>query len=339
MANIKIEKDSKLIKVLASQAMYKPVADADARQIAEISAELTKEVTSENMKQIAQAIGYSVQELQSHDLDFLSQVADIKNIGYNDKALFNVKTGGIKAYIQAKGSTTARSYVADRQVTVETKEISARPAINIVDLRAGRINFADLIREANQAMTNKKLVMIESVLHDAIDNYSSPFYGTGTGIVKATLDAQINYFRRLGPVTLLGDHAAVSQLAALTGFQFSSTQNQFSPSIIDEYNNNGRIGRYNGCEVVEMQNGYEPGSTSPILNASWIYIIPGGLSGDARNLKVVNEGGLNTFESQNIDDLTYELFDRGSVHRKMEKKNLSNCWKILRDQTLQRNAA
>ena len=313
MANINIEKDSKLIKVLASQASNKAVKPEDARQAAEIITELSKDMTPENRHQIAQAIGYTIQELQSHDLDFLSAVADVKNIGYNDKALFNIKTGGIKAYIQAKGSTTARSYVTDRQVSVTTQEISARPAINIVDLRAGRINIADLIREANQEMTNKKLVMIQGVLNDAIDNYSTPFYGTGTGIVKSTLDGQINYFRRLGGVTLLGDFAAVSQLSGLTGMAMNAAPSandafmQFSPELINEHNANGFIGRYNGCPVLSMVNGYAPHSTTPLLATDWIYIIPAGMSGDARNLKVVNEGGVNAFESQNIDDLTFEV--------------------------------
>ena len=313
MANIKIEKDSKLIKVLASQAKHDYVKPEDARQAAEIITELSKDMTPENRHQIAQAIGYTVQELQSGSLDFLSRIADIKNIGVGDKALFGVKTGGIKAYIQAKGSTTARSYVADRQVSLDTQEISARPAINIVDLRAGRVNFADLIREANEVITNKKLTMIEGVLQDAIDNYSTPFYATGTGVVKNSIDAQIAYFRRLGPITLLGDGAAVAQLSALTGFQMNATPSandafrQYSNDIINEHNANGFIGRYNGCDVVEMQNGYERGSTTPILKDNWIYIIPGGMTGDARNLKVVNEGGLSSFESQNIDDLTYEV--------------------------------
>lgn len=310
MANITIEKDSKLIKVLASQAANKAVKPEDAQQAAEIVNELAKEMTPENRHQIAQAIGYTVQELQSHSLDFLGQLADVKNVGYGDKALFNIKTGGIKAYIQAKGSTTARSYVSDRQVSLETQEISARPAINIVDLRCGRVNIADLIREANEEMTNKKLVMIESVLHDAIDDFSSPFYASGTGIVKNTIDAQIAYFRRLGPVTLLGDYAAVSQFAGLTGMAMNGGQDVFtqrSDDLINEFNNTGMIGRYNGSAVLSMENGYAAGATSPILATDWIYILPAGLSSDMRNLKVVNEGGVNAFESQNIDDLTFEV--------------------------------
>ena len=263
----------------------------------------------QNRHQIAQLVAYTVDELQQRELDFMNQIADIKNIAIGDKAVFNLKTGGIKAYIQAKGSTTKRSYVADRQVSVDTVEISARPAIHIVDLRAGRVNMADLIREANEQITNKKLVMIESVLHAAIANFGSPFYGASTGTLNAnTLNAQLNHFQRLGPVTILGDRAAVAQLAPFVGMQVNSTPTmQYSGAQIDERNGNGFIGRYLGADVVAMNNAYEDDGVTPILNVDWLYIIPGGMGADMRNLKVVNEGPVNAMPSQNIDDRVYEI--------------------------------
>ena len=306
-----IKQNSDFIKVLASQAAGRNVKPEDAEEAAKIVAELLSDETANNDKLIAQTIGYSVQELQSRELDFLSQVADIKNIPIRGKAMFNVKLGGIKAYFQAKGSTTARSYVADKQVSLETEEISARPAINIIDLRAGHVNIAELIRDANREMTLMKLKKIEAVLHDAIDDLGRPYYGTGTGIVQSTLDEQIAYFSRLGKVTLLGDQAAVSQLAGVTGMVMNPGASvpswQRSGNMVDEYNNNGFIGTYKGCNVIVMPNGYRDDETTPILDPDWIYIIPAGMTGDARNLKIVNEGGLNSMASQNIDDLTYEV--------------------------------
>lgn len=307
MADIKVTRDSKLIKVLAAQARNERVESDKVEEAAQIINVLAQDLNPQNAHEIAQIVAFTVDELQSKALDFLGLVADTKNIAYGDKAAFKVRTGGIKAYIQAKGSTTARSYVADSQILVETKEISARPAINIIDLRTGRVNMADLIRQANVAMTNKKLVLIEAVLHDAIDNFGSPFYGTGTGIVKATLDAQLNYFRRLGPVTILGDNAAVAQLAPLTGMAINANSTQFSGNMIDENNNNGFIGKYNACDVVAMTNAYEEGATTPILATDWLYILPGGVSADLRNLKIVNEGSVNAMPSQNIDDMVYEV--------------------------------
>lgn len=221
-----------------------------------------------------------------------------------------MKTGGIKAYLQAKGATTARSYVTDSQVVVDTMEVSSRPAINIVDLRAGRVNMADLIREANREMTNVKLAHIEKLFHDSMDDFATPFYGTGTGIVKATLDEQLNYFRRLGPVSIIGDIAAVSQLQGITGMaSYAGDVLLVNPSdnMIDEANNNGFLGRYNGANVIVLNNTYFQGTTTPVLNPDWLYIIPAGLGADMKNLKIVNEGPVNAFESQNIDDMVLTL--------------------------------
>lgn len=307
MADIIVKQDSKLIKVLAAQARNERVDSAATDEAAEIISELAKDMRPENRYQIAQTVAFTVNELQQGALDFLNQVADQKNVAYGQKAAFNVRTRGIKAYWQAKGSTTPRSYVSGRQISVDTEEISARPAINIIDLRTGRINMADLIREANQEMTNMKLAKVETVLTNAISHLSTPFYATGTGIVKADLDGQLEYFRRLGPVTILGDIAAVSQLADLTGMAMNSTDTQRSGNMLDEFNNNGFIGRYNGINVVAMNNAYEAGSTTPMLKTNWLYILPGSVSADGRNLKIVNEGGVSSMEAQDINDLTYEV--------------------------------
>ena len=309
MADIKIERGMKLIKVLAAETKGERVDSDKIEEANQIVAELTKDLTPGNCHQIGQIVAFTVEELQQKALDFLGIVADTKNIGYGEKAAFKVRTGGIKAYIQAKGSTTARSYVADSQVLVETKEISARPAINIIDLRANRVSAAELIREANAVMTNKKLKLIEAVLHDSIDNFGSPFYAQSSGgLNQAALDAQLMHFRRLGPVTILGDLAAVSQLAPLTGMAVNATPTmQYSGNMLDERNGNGFIGKYNGCDVVAMNNTYDEDGVTPTLATDWLYIIPGGQSAEMRNLKVVNEGGVNSIASQSIDDMVYEI--------------------------------
>lgn len=155
--DINVTRDSKLVKVLAAQARRERVDSDVVAEANDIIMTLAQDLNPQNRHQIAQTVAYTVDELQQHELDFLNTVADIKNIGYGDKAAFNVKEGHVKAYIQAKGSTTARSMVGGKQILVDTKEISARPAINLMEMRTGRVNMADLIREANTQMTNMKL--------------------------------------------------------------------------------------------------------------------------------------------------------------------------------------
>ena len=308
MAEIKVNRDSKLIKVLAAQVRNERLDSGVVEEAAKITTELASDLSPQNRHEIAQTIAFTVDELQQHELDFLNVVADQKIIPAGGNAAFRVKDNGIKAFVQAKGGTTARSYVADHQVFVQTKEIAARPAINIVDFKAGRVNMADLIREANNEITNKKLGMVQEALRNSISTYSTPFYGTGTGIVKNTLDAQINYFKRLGGVTLLGDIAAVGQLASISGMAINATPTmQYSGGMIEGVAKNGFWGNYNGCAVQQMVNAYEFGSTTPILATDIIYILPAGLSADAKNLKTVTEGSVNVMESQSIDDRTFEM--------------------------------
>ena len=145
------------------------------------------------------------------------------------------------------------------------------------------------------------------MLQAAIANFATPFYATGTGINKDALQKQINYFRRFGPVTILGDMEAISQLAALTGMAMSTTMTQHSENQINELNDSGFIGRYMGCNVIALTNAFEADGVTPILKTNWLYIIPGGMTGDTRNLKVVNEGAVSAVEAQDINDLVYEV--------------------------------
>lgn len=303
----KITPDMKLIKVLASEARREGVAQDQVDEAASIMAELATDMSPENRYQLAQVFAYTINELQQNSLDFLNSIADQKNIPYGGKPAFNVKTGGIKAYFQAKGSTTPRSMVSGKQILIDTEEVSARPAIPLMQLRTKQVEIADLIREANREMTNAKLKKIEQVLQAAIANFATPFYATGTGINKDALQKQINYFRRFGPVTILGDMEAISQLAALTGMAMSTTMTQHSENQINELNDSGFIGRYMGCNVIALTNAFEADGVTPILKTNWLYIIPGGMTGDARNLKVVNEGAVSAVEAQDINDLVYEV--------------------------------
>lgn len=307
MADINVTRDSKLVKVIAARANNERIDSNVAKEADDIIKELATDFTPQNRHQIAQTVAFAVDELQKDSLDFLSKVADEKHIAYGDKAAFNFRTGHVNAYLQAKGATTARSMVGGRQILVNTEEVSARPAMNIMELRTGRTNMADLVREANIAMTQAKLGKIQTVLVSGLSTMSTPFYAAGTGVVKASLDAQLNHFRRLGPVTIIGDIAAVSQLNGLAGFAIDSTQTQHANEHIVEANNNGFIGRYNGCDVVAMDNAYKLGTITPILDTDKLYILPGNVSADMRNLKIVNEGSVQAFESQNIDDLVYEI--------------------------------
>ena len=303
--NIKIERDQKIIKILAAQANRERVDSDAANQVEEVVHKLAEDMSPQNMHELGQVIAFSIDELQKNPLNFMETFADVRNVALGDRPMYNVKTKGIKAFIQATGATTARSYITDRQFSINTFEISSRPAINIWDIRMNRINMPDLIREANEQFTMIKLKKVEQVLHSGITFYGSPWYGSSTATLnKNAIDTQLKHFARLGKITILGD--SVEDFFSLMGAQVNANSVQYSGSMIDEMNNNGYVGRYNGASLVKLTNAYEDDGVTPVLNPDWFYILVSGVSKDQMNLKALNEGPVYSMTQQTIDDHTFE---------------------------------
>lgn len=302
--HIKIEKDMKLIQIMAAQVRKERVDSDKAEEANEIVHKLAEDMSPQNMHELGQVIAFTIDETQKKALNFMESFADVRNVGLGDRPMYNFPTEGIKAFIQATGATTARSYVTDRQFSLNTFEISSRPAINVWDLRMGRLNMADLIRQANDQFTLVKLKHVERVLHTNITTFGSPWYASGTGLVKATIDTQLKHFKRLGNVTILGD--SVEDFFTIAGAQANASTQQYSGNLIDEMNNNGFIGKYNGANLVKLQNAYEDDGVTPVLNPNWFYILVNGISRELMNLKVLNEGPVYSMTQQTIDDHTFE---------------------------------
>lgn len=167
--------------------------------------------------------------------------------------------------------------------------------------------MADLIRDASYEMNVKEIQYIQSVLHSAADNWSTPFYGAGTGIVKSVLNPMIQHWMRTGSVTLLGDISVISKLAEQTGFTAATATQQYSPSVIEEVMRTGLIGTYYGARVVTLVNPFLNDNVTPLIDTRRLYVLPSAASSDMRPLKVVYEGDVQSTESTNIDDLAYEI--------------------------------
>lgn len=233
----------------------------------------------------------------------------MKRVGFGQKAEFKVRMPGVRAFVQAKGATTARSKVANKTVTLDTVSISARPVINIVELQTGQAQMSDLILDAAYQMELAEMNLFQKVLHDAAKSWDAPYYGAGSGIVKATLDPMIRHWMRMsnGAPALLGDIEMTHKLSELTGFTASADMKQFAPDIIMEQNAAGYIGKYNGANVINLVNPLVEGTDAPVHDINKLYILPTGVDASMRPLKVVYEGGVVSQEASNIDDKSYEI--------------------------------
>ena len=318
MSEIKIAKDMNVVKIMAAQARKESVDSNLVKESNDLIRELASDLSPNNKYAIAQLVGFTVNELLKPATNWMDMIADVKRVAFGDKAQFKTRLEGIRAYIQAKGATTARSKVANKAIVLDTMAVSARPVINIVELKSGQVDMADLIVEAAYEMEVAEMAYVQQVLNAAVTQWAAPYYGTGSGIVKATFDPMVRHWQRLsggGAPAIIGDIGVISKLAEQTGFtatlnptnNATSVELQFNDGIIGEYNNFGYIGKYIGANVMQMVNPTHSGTDNYVFDLDKVFILPAGAVNELRPLKVLFEGDVESQEQTNIDDKSYEV--------------------------------
>lgn len=302
-----IYRDSKIVDVLVAQAKGERVDSNVLEDAQKVYSELASDMSPMNKYQLANLVTFAVEQMLPAETDWRRYIADEKQVGDADEAAFRVKHEGIKAFIIADGSTTPRTRVAHSQIVLPTVTVSARPVVSLLELRSGKANMAELVKDATREMANVENKYIENVLITAAANWTSPFYGTGAGVVAATIDPMIQHWLRTGSAAVVGDIAAIQKLAALTGFTASTTTQQYSPTIINEFNQTGRIGAYKGASVVQFVNPYETDGVNTVMSKGALYILPTAARAEDRPLKVVRKGAIMTVDHTDIDEMTYEI--------------------------------
>jgi len=306
---IEIYKDSNIVEVATAAARHENI-DSKVREDADkLIKDLASDPSPNNKYQISQLVKFAVNDIVKRDTNWLDLIADTKRVGFGDKAEFDVKLPGVRAFIQAKGATTPRTKDSRKGFTMETISVSARPFINIVELQNGLANAADLINSASYQMEVAINRYVQSVLTAAASNWQAPYYGTGSGLVKATLDPMIiHWIRTTGGAAILGDIAELNKLGPLTGWTSTTNTQQYADQLIVEQNANVFLGTYLGAKAVSLANPFvEDGTDSVVFDTNKLYILPTGVDASMRPLKVVFEGDVFSTEATNINDLSWEI--------------------------------
>lgn len=307
---IEIRKDSQIVEVATAAARHERLDSNVVENANQLIKDLASDPNPHNKYQIAQLVKFAVNDIVHRDTNWLDLIADTKRVGFGDKAEFDVKLPGVRAFIQAKGATTPRTKNARKTMSMETISVSARPYINIVELQNGLANAADLINDASYQMECAINKYVQTVLNTAAPNWSAHYYGTGSGVVKTTFDPMvIHWARTSGGAAIVGDIAALNKLAPLTGFTpTTNTNTQWANEIINEQNQNVYVGTYLSAKTVGLVNPFmEDGTDALVFDTDKLYILPTGIDAGMRPLKVVFEGDVFSTEATNIDDLSWEI--------------------------------
>jgi hypothetical protein len=295
---MRIEKTDKMVAMLAASAIG--TADAESIQkVNEFAAELMSNPTPENRYHMAELVKFAVTNALNERTGYFDKIADNKVIGDNDEPLFDVEYDNSFAVIQAKNATTPRWIAGSKTVTLDTVEVSSRFRVNMFDLRSGKADIGKMTQRATARMEEAMAGYILNVLkgtYKAASGLGTPFYGTGSGIVTSTLDPMIRHFQRYGAVNLVGDIEIMDKLAQANGW--------VSDEMRNEYYQNGFLGKYKGCNAIQLVSGYKNDGMTPVFDTKLLFITPNGYESP---LKIFRKGDVLAMEEQNADNATYEL--------------------------------
>lgn len=300
---MKIERNDKLVSMISASAMGRGDAQAKA-DIRDFAAELAKNPSPENRYQMAQLIQYAVEDGLTERMNYFDQIGEYKTIGDNDRAAFDIEYDNSYAVVQADNASTPVWMPAGKTLDVGTAEVSSRFRVSMYDLRSGKADLGKLTAKAMARMEEQSTGIVLNVLNEAYNGTAieAPFYGTGSGVVPATLDPMIRYFQRYGNVSLIGDIAILDKLAQSQGW--------VSDEMRNEYYANGYLGKYKGCNVYQLNNAYEKDGKTTILPTNTLFIVPAGLESP---LKIVKRGEVLGVEEQKADTGYFEMSLRQRV--------------------------
>lgn len=301
----KITKSSRIVETCAN-IMKDPskVANEDFRDAQTVIKELASVPNPNNIWELSQLIGFLVDDKFNQNISqYITEIADVKNVGLGDKAEFKMQKGIITALWQAKGSTAQRTMVGTEYKTLETDEISVAPAVELEQLQNGQIDFSSLVNDAANAMEYEVMKKVQTTLYTAIQGLGTPNYGSGSG-VTTTIDPIITAVSRLGSPVVLGDVALLQKFVGIVGFN-----NWVAESIAVDFHRTGLIGNYRGARLVQLNNPlmYDTDMTTTVLDKGYAYVLPAGQDVSKRPLKLVFEGDMQTYQQQYNQSRTLEI--------------------------------
>jgi len=297
-----ITKDSTIVQVCLNVSRGKEV-DNDLRKDAqEYIKTLASDLNPMNRYALAQIVGFIVNDKFNQRTQYVDMIADVKRVANGQKAPFKMQVGTVTALYQAKGSTAQRSMVGSKYVEIETDEISCDPAVEIEQLQNGQIDFSQMADDAVDAMENKYIEQIETVIKEYWDDLSTDWYASANGLTSS-VDTLITNVSRLGSPAVLGDIAFIQKFFALSGFNGS-----IPDAIVEKFHQSGLVGNYRGAKLVQLVNPLtnDTDMTSTLLTKGYGYVVPAGAS-EKRPLKLVFEGDVQAFDELNIKSRIVEF--------------------------------
>ena len=245
---------------------------------------------------------FAMEPVLMQEIKLLGIFGNYKPIGYNETAEVEIPVyANVDAKIQAAGQDVKFPVIRKERKGITTTTISGGHAVDYRKAALGNMQEEnELMEQVRIDIRNKASKYVVDTIYNAIKNATGvKYFFEGAGLTKTGLDDVITKIRRWGKPTFAGDYALVSQVNGFMGYQgVTPTVNGISEKVMDEIQNSGLIGMYNGAIVSEIPNPYDLSALNAagdnfatMLDAGLGFVIPAGAQSP---IYTVTRGGLTS---------------------------------------------
>lgn len=198
--------------------------------------------------------------------DTIGRFAEIQQFKAGDKPSFRITNGEIKFYNVALGGHVERHRKSQDVVTIETEAIQGKVYEELPRVRAGLVDFNELINILLEKIEDALYDKIYAALIDTYDTLPEANKLSDTSVDEKKLDRLIQRIASYGTPLIMGTRMGLTELPAIDAAEANS----------DIYNQ-GYLGKYKGVPVLEIKNVVTDETNEEFkLEDRYIYIIPEG---------------------------------------------------------------
>lgn len=249
------------------------------------------------------------------EIKLLGLFGSYKALPWGDTAyLEKVAINDATAKIQAEGTDVSFPFVRKTREPLAPVTISGGFAVNYRQMALGDMTYEyEGMEQVKVQMRNNAARYVIETVYKAVEAAGGiKYFYEAAGLAKTGVDSLLTKIRRYGKPTVIGDYAVLAQFIPWVGY--TSTLNAINVSgisekIMNEINETGLVGSYNGAVLKEMPNGYdfarvnEAGDNyETLLPAGLAFVTPTAPVNGVSPIQTFSIGGLTTFSGNDVQN-------------------------------------
>ena len=288
-------------------APYGKKADAAANFIMELNEKASMgDMTA--MSELNEIRRMAIEPVLAQEIKLLGIFGSYQALAFDDSAEIEVVDfANVGANVQALGQDVTFPTIRKKRLAVPTTTISGGYAVDYRKAALGDMSKENELQEQVRVqIRNKAAKYVVETVYNAVKNATGVKYTfEGAGLTKSGVDGVLAKVRRFGKPTIAGDYALVSQLNGFAGYQgVTPSVNGVSEAVMNEINNTGLLGVYNGATVSEIPNAYDL-TTLNAAGDNFETMLPAGLGfvlpqGGQSPVYTVTRGGLTSLSGTDV---------------------------------------